>query len=174
MKNYTNIYDIDGELIRAAGDTHKWTIEEAQAKIEYYRNKINNAAPETAKHIITTYNNYISNLSTYIWMKMSQMNGDELKELLAKYNPKKATEDEIKTALEDINDTETTENTANEVSIDITGDNTSNTNEESGNDEAVGRELSDVHEERPLSQSDLLVERDNVNTIMDEVVTPVE
>lgn len=40
MKNNTNIYDVDGEIIRAAGDNHRFTIEEAQSKIKYYREKI--------------------------------------------------------------------------------------------------------------------------------------
>lgn len=30
MKNSSNIYDVDGELIRSIDDTHEWTIEEVQ------------------------------------------------------------------------------------------------------------------------------------------------
>lgn len=30
MKNNSNIYDIDGELIRSSGDTHKFTVDEAK------------------------------------------------------------------------------------------------------------------------------------------------
>ena len=103
---------------------------------------------------------------------MSQMTPGELADLIGVNNLKKTDTEDINKAL---NDTETTANTANEIpeGQDST-DTESDTNEESGDAETVGRELSDIPEERVLTQSDLLVERDNVNTIMDEVVTPIE
>lgn len=36
MKNNTNIYDIDGEIIRQAGDNHQFSIDEAKEKIQHY------------------------------------------------------------------------------------------------------------------------------------------
>ena len=49
MKNNSNIYDVDGELIRAFDDTHKWSIKEAQEKIEEYRKKIEEVGEDSEK-----------------------------------------------------------------------------------------------------------------------------
>ena len=83
---------------------------------------------------------------------------------------------DIEKALNELaNDTETAGNPENEVQGTISGDSSSTTNEESGDDETVGRELSDIHEERTVSQSDLLVERpDSSPTVMDEYVSFTE
>ena len=34
MKNYSNIYDIDGNLIRKAGDNHRFTIDEVEKLVD--------------------------------------------------------------------------------------------------------------------------------------------
>lgn len=34
MNNYTNIYDIDGNIIRKAGDNHRFTIEEVEKLVD--------------------------------------------------------------------------------------------------------------------------------------------
>lgn len=103
------------------------------------------------------------------------MKPEELKALFASQIPQKTSEDEVKKALEEVeNDIETGENTGNEVSETVPGDTEDNTDKEFRDDETVERSISDVHEERPVSQSDLLVERDDVNTVMDEYVEPVE
>lgn len=70
MKNYTNIYDIDGDIIRAAGDNKEMTIEEAQKRIAKYKEKIEKCEENDPK--IATYNNYISNLTSLIAMRMNQ------------------------------------------------------------------------------------------------------
>ena len=67
MKNETNIYDIDGELIRPAGDTHKMTAEEAQEQLKKYQEKISQLSenePDSPK--IAVYETYIKNLFNYI------------------------------------------------------------------------------------------------------------
>lgn len=66
MNNYTNIYDIDGNIIRKAGDNHRFTIEEVEklvddltAKVQenpdnqVYRVYLNNAH----KWLYNMYNN---------------------------------------------------------------------------------------------------------------------
>jgi len=40
MKNNTNIYDIDGEIIRKAGDGHKFTADEVKEMIDKYYEKL--------------------------------------------------------------------------------------------------------------------------------------
>lgn len=67
MNNITNIYDIDGELIREAGDNHEMTIEEAQEQLKKYEEKVKELSenePDSSK--IAVYNDYIKNLASYI------------------------------------------------------------------------------------------------------------
>ena len=67
MNNVTNIYDIDGELIRTAGDNHEMTIDEAKKQLKKYEEKVKELTetdPSNSKIVI--YNNYIKNLASYI------------------------------------------------------------------------------------------------------------
>lgn len=67
MNNVTNIYDIDGELIRTAGDNHEMTIDEAKEQLKKYEEKVKELTetdPNNSKIVI--YNNYIKNLASYI------------------------------------------------------------------------------------------------------------
>ena len=67
MNNVTNIYDIDGELIRTAGDNHEMTIDEAKEQLKKYEEKVKELTetdPNNSKIVI--YNNYIKNLGSYI------------------------------------------------------------------------------------------------------------
>ena len=67
MNNITNIYDIDGELIRTAGDNHEMTIDEAKEQLKKYEEKVKELTetdPNNSKIVI--YNNYIKNLASYI------------------------------------------------------------------------------------------------------------
>ena len=170
MKTETNIYDINGEIIRQAGDNHEFTLSEAQERLQHYRKLLDaeKLAEEPDKKKVDTYNIYINNLANYVAYKMTQLSSDELAELIGVNNLKKTDTEDINKAL---NDTETTTDTANEIpeGSDST-DTESNTNEEFGDVETIGRKLSNIPEERVLTQSDLLVERDNVITNMDEVI----
>ena len=68
MKTNSNIYDIDGELLRSAGDTSDLTIDEAQKRIEQYQKKLNELSekePNNPK--LSIYNTYIKNLQSYIF-----------------------------------------------------------------------------------------------------------
>lgn len=170
MKTETNIYDINGEIIRQAGDNHEFTVSEAQERLQHYRKLLDaeKLAEEPDKKKIDTYNIYINNLANYVAYKMTQLSGDELADLIGVNNLKKTDTEDINKTL---NDTETTTDTTDEVPDGQTTEDTEgNTDEESGDAETVGRELSDVSEKRPLTQDDLLVERDNVTTNMDEIV----
>lgn len=72
-KPKTNIYDIDGKLIRKAGDTHQFTIEECQERIKYYLELLKALTTEDPDYAIkaSTYNQYVDNLVSYcIRMKM--------------------------------------------------------------------------------------------------------
>lgn len=63
----TNIYDIDGKLIRGIDDTHEWTIEEAQERIKYYVELLKALNKEDKDYALkaATYNKYIDNLVSY-------------------------------------------------------------------------------------------------------------
>ena len=172
MNNNSNIYDIDGELIRSVDDSHKWTVEEVKNKIEYYRKKLQELAEDDKKAIL--YTTYMRNLSNYLFVLYSQMPAEQLN---AEIQAAKAlsTNEQVKKAMEELqkdvdNDGKTAENTTDEVPDEPTTDNESATDEEPGDATPIDGGNSDIHEERPISQSDLLVERDGVNTVMDEYV----
>lgn len=169
MKTTTNIYDINGEIIRQAGDNHEFTLKEAQEKLQHYR-KLREAEEESEtpdKTKIAAYTTYINNLANYAAYKMSELTPEQLADMIGVNNLKQTSSEEINKAL---NDTETVTDTTDEVSGSDTTSGEDNTNEESRDDEIIGRELGDIHEKRSVSQSDLLVERDSVNTAMDEYV----
>lgn len=176
MKNDTNIYDIDGELIRKAGDTHNFTIEEAQNKIKYYQEKIKSLneqeiKSEDTEKKIKTYEIYCKNLTAFVWSKLSTLDSEQLSNIFANNTDK----EEINKALEEVkNDIAATGSTGDNVQGGNSDNNESNTNEESRNDQTIERNDGDIHEERPVTQSDLLVERDGVTTSMDEYVDFVE
>lgn len=189
MKNNSNIYDIDGELIRGIDDTHEWTIEEVQKKMENYRKKRDELPENDPKTAV--YNTYLRNLGNYLVSLYVNAPKPELE------TNKDAIRDAIQQLANDVegegttvdreveqslvehiqeklnNDTETGENTENEVSGPTPNDNESTRNEESGDDEAIERPIGDIHEERPITQDSLLVERDGVVNNMDEYVSPI-
>ena len=68
MTTNSNIYDIDGELLRSAGDTSDLTIDEAQKRIEQYQKKLNELSEkEPNSQKLSIYNTYIKNLQSYIF-----------------------------------------------------------------------------------------------------------
>lgn len=169
MKNSTNIYDIDGELIRGIDDTHKWTAEEVKEKIEFYRNKLNNLDKDDKKAIL--YTTYMRNLSNYLFILYSQMTKPQLKAEIDKAR-REVTNEQIAKAMEELskevnNDGETVEDTTDEVPTHAPKDNEDSADEKPGNDAPIDGGDSDVHEARPESEGDILVERE---TVMDEYV----
>lgn len=169
--NNSNIYDIDGEIIRSIDDNHKMTVEEASEKIEKYRQKLLEVGEKDPKAVI--YATYMRNLSQYIMNLYSAMTPEQLNAQLAK--AKEDTPKQVKDAIEELqktlnDDTETSNDTKTEVSGTSTTNNESITDETSRNDETIERTDSDIHENGPVSQSDLLVERAVTDTNMDEYV----
>lgn len=67
----TNIYDVDGEIIRKCGDNHEFTFEECQEKIKYYTEKLKTLDKSDPDFILkaSTYNQYIDNLVAYCLRK---------------------------------------------------------------------------------------------------------
>lgn len=176
MNNSTNIYDVDNQIIRKAGDNHTWTVEEVKNKLEYYRNKLKDLAEDDKKAVI--YATYMRNLSNYLLVLYSKMTPEQLNAEI-ELAKKVTTEEQVKKAMEELkNSVETEENeglreanTTTEIQGGTnTEDNEDNNNKELGDDQVVGREHSDISEERPVTQDDLLVERDVTPDNMDEYV----
>ena len=100
MKNESNIYDIDGNLIRNIDDTHKWTVKEAREKIEYYRKKIEEIGENNEKSRI--YVDYIRNLSKYILDLYSKMTPKELTEELNSQKAEKDIKQQVENAINEL------------------------------------------------------------------------
>lgn len=60
MTNNSNIYDIDGEILREAGDTSELSVEEAQTRLEKYKEKAQKLDENDPK--LKVYTTYIHNL----------------------------------------------------------------------------------------------------------------
>ena len=96
MKNKSNIYDIDGEILRESGNTEELTLEEAQKRLDSYQKKLNELAEkEPNSQKLSVYNTYIKNLQSYIF------NYYLLHPELMKW-ANKTTQDEIQNAIEDL------------------------------------------------------------------------
>ena len=183
MKTNTNIYDIDGEIIRPAGDNHHFTIDEAKEKIQIYQAKIKELTEKEDKteedlKKLAIYQDYCKNLMNYEWAELMKMDQKDFTNYMSTNLAGKVgetSEEDVNKALNEIkNDIEAGENTTDEVLEASPNDNESTTNEEPRDDETVERVRSSVHEERPITQDSLLVERDGVNTVMDEYIEPIE
>lgn len=134
MKNDSNIYDIDGNLIRAIDDDHKMTLKEAQEKIEEYRKKLEKLDEKDPKAVM--YATYMRNLSQYIMTLYAKMPAEQLNALIEEHKSKDLKE-QVEQAIEDLKSSVETEET-------------------------------------PITQDDLLVERNETDTIMDEYVNEIE
>ena len=176
MKNNTNIYDIDGEIIRRFDDVHRFTALEATKIKEKYLKKIQDlrskeSLTEDEDKKLKIYETYCKNLQHYIYVELAGMSKEQLEEYYKTVLPEKPTEtttEDIEKALNDLkNDTETGTNTEDEVPEQPTTDSEDDRDGIFGDDPVVRREPCDVPEERSVTQDDLLVEREGVINDMD-------
>lgn len=179
MKNNSNIYDIDGEIIRRFDDVHRFTALEATKIREKYLKKMQDlqskeSLTEEDEKKLKIYETYCKNLQNYIFVELQGMSKEQLEEYYKTVIPQKpveTTKEEVEKALNDLkNDTGTGVDTEDEVQKSNTGDSKDDTDGIFGDDPIVRREPCDVPEERSITQDDLLVERENVTTVMDEYV----
>lgn len=89
----SNIYDIDGEILREAGNTEELSIDEAQKRVNSYQEKLKELDPKDPK--VSIYNTYIRNLQSYIFNQY--LLHPELMPI--QHN---TTQDEIKKAMEEL------------------------------------------------------------------------
>lgn len=72
MKNYTNIYDIDGNIIRKAGDNHKFTIEEVEKMVDDLTEKVKNNPDNKV------YKVYLNNAHKWLYKMYNEMSKEDL------------------------------------------------------------------------------------------------
>lgn len=99
MNNVTNIYDIDEELIRTAGDNHEMTIDKAKEQLKKYEEKVKELTetdPNNSKIVI--YNNYIKNLASYILTLYTKQSAT------ISMTEQSSMTDQIKKAMDDLRD----------------------------------------------------------------------
>ena len=179
MKNNSNIYDIDSEIIRRFDDVHRFTALEATKIREKYLKKIQDLQAkenitEDDEKKLKIYEIYCKNLQNYIFVELQGMSKEQLEEYYKEVLPQKPAEtttEDVEKALEELkNDVDAGIDTENEVQEPTTDDSEDDRDGIFGDDAIIRREPCDVPEKRSITQDDLLVERDNVTTVMDEYV----
>ena len=72
MNNYTNIYDIDGNVIRKAGDNHRFTIEEVEKLVDDLTAKVQQNPDNQV------YKVYLNNAHKWLYNMYNDMSLEEL------------------------------------------------------------------------------------------------
>ena len=117
MTNNSNIYDIDGNLIRDISDTSKLSVEEAEKRLNDYQVKLRQL-PENEHHKASVLQTYIINLQRYIFnyyiihpeeykakfKTTEEQVKDAMEELKEELEPKETIMDEYVEPIEEIND----------------------------------------------------------------------
>ena len=94
MKNFSNIYDIDGNIIRKAGDTHKFTIEEVEKLVDDLTKKVQDNPDNEV------YKVYLNNAHKWLYNMYNNMSTKDIMERIS------ALQNNIQDAKDDINDAE--------------------------------------------------------------------
>ena len=94
MKNFSNIYDIDGNIIRKAGDTHKFTIEEVEKLVDDLTKKVQDNPDNEV------YKVYLNNAHKWLYNMYNNMSTKDIMERIS------ALQNNIQEAKNDINDAE--------------------------------------------------------------------
>lgn len=94
MNNYTNIYDVDGNIIRKAGDNHKFTIEEVEKLVDDLTQKVQEN-PENQ-----VYKVYLNNAHKWLYNMYNSMSTDDIKARIS------ALQNNIQDAKNDLNEAE--------------------------------------------------------------------
>lgn len=77
MKNYTNIYDIDGNIIRKAGDNHKFTLEEVEKLVDDLSEKVHQNPDNEV------YKVYLNNAQQWLFHMYNSMSPADLRARLS-------------------------------------------------------------------------------------------
>lgn len=100
MTNNTNIYDIDGEIIRNADDNSHFTPQELKQLIDKYTKKLETCEDEEKKKM---YEIYIRNLNVSLINEYRHMSTEQLAEILKSEQPKENNlNEQVKQAIEEL------------------------------------------------------------------------
>lgn len=94
MNNYTNIYDIDGNIIRKAGDNHKFTIEEVEKLVDELTEKVQKNPDNQV------YKVYLNNAHKWLYNMYNSMSTEDIKARIS------ALQNNIQDAKNDLNEAE--------------------------------------------------------------------
>lgn len=94
MKNFSNIYDIDGNIIRKAGDTHRFTIEEVEKLVDDLTKKVQDNPDNEV------YKVYLDNAHKWLYNMYNNMSTKDIMERIS------ALQNNIQEAKDDVNESE--------------------------------------------------------------------
>lgn len=77
MNNYTNIYDIDGNIIRKAGDNHRFTLEEVEKLVDDLTEKVRQNPDNQV------YKVYLNNAQKWLFNMYNSMSTEDLKQRIS-------------------------------------------------------------------------------------------
>ena len=77
MNNYTNIYDIDGNIIRKAGDDHRFTLEEVEKLVDDLTEKVRQNPDNQV------YKVYLNNAQKWLFNMYNSMSTEDLKQRIS-------------------------------------------------------------------------------------------
>lgn len=182
MSKFSNIYDIDGNLIRGA-EEGSFSIEETEKLIDDLYAKVKHAESEEAteqeKEHLEIYQIYLNNANKWLMHLYDQMKPeDRMKHLQEKFannntvieNAKAEAVDAEQAKLDAIN--KAMEELKTEYDKENNESNTAEneTPEESREPELAGEMEQPVEESKTINQNDLLIDRDEEVPVMNEYV----
>lgn len=94
MNNYTNIYDVDGNIIRKAGDNHRFTIEEVEKLVDDLTQKVQENPDNQV------YKVYLNNANRWLYNMYNSMSTEDIKARIS------ALQNNIQDAKDDLNEAE--------------------------------------------------------------------
>ena len=77
MNNYTNIYDVDGNIIRKAGDNHRFTLEEVEKLVDDLTEKVRQNPDNEV------YKVYLNNAQRWLFNMYNNMSTEDLKKRIS-------------------------------------------------------------------------------------------
>jgi len=166
-KLVNNIYDIDGNIIRKAGEG-RFTIEETEQLVDDLTKKVQeNPDNEVYKVYLNNAQKWLmhlyDNMSREDLMKRMSIIQDSIKDANNEATSAEQTMlDEVNKAVEELKKEYENENTESDIAP---------TEPETGGEPELAEEVEQpVEESAPLTQEDMLVERDSAPIEMEEVI----
>lgn len=145
MNNYTNIYDIDGNIIRKAGDNHRFTIEEVEKLVDDLTAKVQQNPDNQV------YRVYLNNAHKWLYNMYNNMSVEELTKRIS------TIQDAIQAAKD--NATELEQKNLEELNKTM---------------DEFAEQYADQPDSAPILERDPDGSESRPETIMDEYVEPIE